>query len=385
MASYMGIVYNPSTDDYGVDMFKKATEPGEYYGPEYYLKTDGINLDMNEQDLNQEEVRNGLDEDRNGYYEPEGDVKLTAHTKTISEIFYGVLGRYIFTGNGEDAQSDPNKKMNVHEFWAGENLDRPQFNADIASADFLLARIFGAMWNEMEWNAGMDKTTIDLDFIYKTEATKDIYLDSYRSNWNVFQGLPLVGYDYTMYIGKDSNQDGIDDDDTDMIVSQCFKEFTLKIENNLTTGDDNRCLGKSRTYTIKPTSENMDIEVEAKTRFDRRNYSFIVGARHGGYAPVNKWDSPKTCTTFTKKLYIEARSCIDPDEYVVFIFPKCKVKVDGIDGGSNNIESTVTLTPINTENVTLSATSNGQPITRRTAMYVKVVTEAGRVAEDLKN
>lgn len=379
----MGIVYNPPDDDYGVDMFSKAQTGTD---PEWYLRTNGVNLDLNPQELSIEDVRNGLDEDRNGYFEPEGDVSLTAHVKSISELFYGVLGRYIFTENGEVAQSDENKQMNVHEFWAGENLDRPQFSADVASADFLLARIFGAMFDTMEWNATLDKTTIDLDFIYKDEATKEIYLDSYRSNWNELKALPLVGYDYTMYIGKDSDQDGFDDDDGDMIVSQCFKEFTLKIENNLTTGDDNRCLGRSRTYTVRPSSENCNIEVEAKTRFDRRNYEFIVGARHGGYAPVNKWDHPKLCTTFTKKLYIEARSCIDPDEYVVFIFPKCKVTVDGIDGGSNNIESTVTLVPINSERVTLAAKDgNGNEQVKQTAMYVKVVTDAGRVAEDLKN
>ena len=180
MVNYTGIVYEDSADAYGTDQFKKNKKPT------FYLHDDGHSPDLNIQDFDSEDVRNGLDESRNGYFEPSGDLSLTAHTKSIPTILYGVIGLYKFTANTGTAESD-GRQLNMHEFWIGDRLERPAFSADFTSGDFLLKRIFGGIFNTMEWDANLNKTKIDLGMIYKNEAVKKIALESYRENFSMLK------------------------------------------------------------------------------------------------------------------------------------------------------------------------------------------------------
>lgn len=363
MVNYTGFLYEEESDTYGTDQFKKNRTP------EFYIRDDGHSPDLNIQDFDDEEIRNGVDEFRNGYYEPEGDLSLTAHTKSVPTIFYGVMGLYKFTENVATAEAD-NRQLNCHEFWIGDRLERPAFSADFTSGDFLIKRVFGGLFDSMEWDANLQKTTIDLSMIYKNEAVKKINLESYKYNFNLLKTLPLVGYDYTVQIGEQNENMNSS--------SNCFNDFKLTIENNHQTGDDARCLG-SITYGFKPIMESCNVECEAVTKFNRRNYEFIVGAMHNEYDPnEGGWNSPKPCVEFTKKVTVKAQSCIDPDEYVLFVFPKCRVTLDPIDADSNVLEATLKLKPLNTETVRFN--DNTQI---RTSTYVKVVTSAPRVAPDI--
>jgi hypothetical protein len=369
MANYVGIVYTDDGKKYGWDSFSEDKKP------QFYLKNDSQSPDLNIEDFDNEDVRNGLDEYRNGYPEPQGDVSITAHTKSAPTVLYGVMGNYIYTPQAITSESDPDKKLNVHEFWIGENLERPEWCGEFSYSDFFLKRIYGAIMDSMTWNATLDKTTVELGFIYQKEAVKDIYLEAYKDNFNLLKALPLVGYDYEIaIIDPEADEEAIIQD----YSSQCFKELTITIENNHTTGEDARCLG-SMYYGFKPTMESCNIEIEATTKFDRRNYTFIVGAMHNGYNPnSNRWNTLQVCKTFNKKVVLKARSCIDPDEYILFRFPKCRVTLDPIDGDSNVIEATLKLQPFTTEQVLL----HDDETRKTTPMYAKVVTSAGRVAKD---
>lgn len=374
MANYVGIVYTDDGHRYGWDSFSENKKP------QFYLKNDSQSPDLNIEDFDNEDVRNGLDEYRNGYPEPQGEVSITAHTKSAPTILYGVMGNYLFTPNAVTVAATEagaeDEVFNVHEFWIGENLERPEWCGEFAYSDFFLKRIYGGIMDSMTWEATLDKTTVELGFIYQKEAVKDIYLEAYKDNFNLLKALPLVGYDYEIAI-IDPNAD-----DEEIVLadyaSQCFKELTITIENNHTTGEDARCLG-SIYYGFKPTMESCNIEIEATTKFDRRNYEFIVGAMHNGYNPnSDRWNTLQICKTFNKKVVLKARSCIDPNEYILFRFPKCRVTLDPIDGDSNVIEATLTLQPFTTEQVLL----HDEETRKTTPMYAKVVTKAGRVARD---
>lgn len=375
MANYVGIVYTDDGHRYGWDSFLEGNK-----SPQFYLKNDSQSPDLNIEDFDNEDVRNGLDEYRNGYPEPQGDVTVTAHTKSAPTILYGVMGNYIYTAGGvtvEATEQDAEDEVfNVHEFWIGENLERPEFCAEFAYSDFLLKRIYGGIWDSMTWNATLDKTTVELGLIYREEAVKDIYLEAYKENFSLLKALPIVGYDYEVAIidpGADDEEAVLQD-----YASQCFKEVTITIENNHATGEDARCLG-SMLYGFKPRMESCNIEIEATTKFDRRNYAFIVGAMHNGYNPnTNRWNKLQACQTFNKKVILKARSCIDPNEYIEFRFPKCRVTLDPIDGDSNVIEVTLKLQPFTTEQVLLF----DEQTRKTTPMYAKVVTKAGRVDVD---
>lgn len=363
MVNYTGIVYEPAEDKYGTDQFKKNKKPT------FYLHDDGHTPDLNIQDFDDEDVRNGLDEFRNGYFEPEGDLSLTAHTKSAPTIFYGVLGLYKFTANTGTASDG--RTLNTHEFWIGDKLERPSFNADFTSGDFLLKRIFGGLFDSMEWDANLNKTTVDLSIKYKTEAQKLIHLESYRENFNMLKTLPLVGYDYTVQIG--------DPEDEMNSTSNCFNDFKLTIENNHQTGDDARCLG-GISYGFKPIMENCNVEAEAVTKFNRRNYEFITSAAHNEYNPNSDgWNAPAPCKEFTKQVIVKAQSCIDPDEYVLFKMPKCRVTLDPIDATSNVLEATLKLKPFNTEQVLMADGTTR----KKTSLYIRVITSAPRVDVDI--
>lgn len=363
MVNYTGIVYEEAEDKYGTDQFKKSRSP------QFYIHDDGHSPDLNIQDFDQEDVRNGLDEFRNGYLEPEGDLSLSAHTKSAPTILYGVMGLYKFTQN--TATASDGTQLNTHEFWIGDRMERPSFNADFTSGDFLLQRIFGGIFDSMEWDANLQKTTVDLSMIYKDEAVKKIPLESYRENFSMLKTLPLVGYDYTVQIG--SEEDGMNS------TSNCFNDFKLTIENNHQTGDDARCLG-SISYGFKPVMESCNIEAEAVTKFTRRNYEFIIGAKHNEYSPnADGWNRYAPCKEFTKQVIVKAQSCIDPDEYVLFKMPKCRVTLDPIDADGNVLEATLKLAPFSTEQVLMADNTTR----KRTPLYVRVVTRATRVGPDI--
>ncbi|WP_292475445.1 hypothetical protein [Methanosphaera sp.] len=362
MVNYVGIVYEDAGDAYGTDQFKKNKSPA------YYIHDDGHSPDLNVQDFDEEDTRNGLDEFRNGYFEPEGDLSLSAHTSSLPTILYGVMGLYKYNSNIETASDGT--KLNIHEFWIGDKFERPAFSGDFTSGDFLLKRVFGGLFDSMEWDANLNKTKIDLSMIYKTESIKQISLESYRSNFSMLKAIPLVGYDYTVQIG--------DENDDINTTSNCFNDFKLTIENNHQTGDDARCLG-SISYGFKPNMESCNIEAEAVTKFNRRNYEFIIGAMHNEYNPNSGgWNSPAPCKEFTKKVTVKAQSCVDPDEYVLMVFPKCRITVDPIEADSNVLEATLKIKPFNTESVTLS-----NNMVKTTPLYIKVVTRATRVAPDI--
>ncbi|WP_323736276.1 hypothetical protein PXD04_10395 [Methanosphaera sp. ISO3-F5] len=364
MVNYTGIVYEDANDPYGTDQFKKNKSP------QFYLHDDGHSPDLNIQDFDDEDVRNGLDEFRNGYFEPEGDLSLTAHTKSAPTVFYGVCGLYKFTENTGTATSD-GRKLNTHEFWIGDRMERPSFNADFTSGDFLLKRIFGGIFDSMEWDANLQKTTVDLSMIYKNEAIKKIALESYRNNFNMLKTLPLVGYDYTVQIGDP--EDGMNSS------SNCFNDFKLTIENNHQTGDDARCLG-SITYGFKPIMENCNVEAEAVTKWNRRNYEFIAGAMHNEYNPnEDGWNTYKPCKEFTKPVVVAAQSCIDPDESITFKMPKCRVTLEPIEADSNVLEATLKLKPFNTEQVMMADGTTK----KKTSLYIRVITSSPRVGPDI--
>jgi len=363
MVNYCGIVYEDPEDSYGTDQSLKGKKP------QFYIHDDGHSPDMNQQDFDDEDVRNGLDEYRNGYFEPEGDLSLSAHTKSVPTILYGVMGLYKFTENVDVATGD-GAILNCHELWIGDKLERPCFNADFTSGDFLLKRIFGGIFDKMEWDANLNKTKIDLSMIYKTERVKDINLESYKAQFNMLKALPLVGYDYTVQVGSQ---------DDPLAYSNCFNDLKITIENNHQTGDDARCLG-SIYYGFKPMMESCNIEIEATTKFNRRNYEFIIGAMHNKYEPNDSgWNAPKPCEEFTKRVAIKAQSCVDPNENVLFIFPKCRVRIEPIKADSNILEATLKLKPFNTETVKMADDTTN----KRTSMYVKVITRSGRVGPDI--
>jgi len=356
MANYLGLVFNTEGSAYGSDMFAQG------HSPQYFIQTKEHEANLNLAESDEDSLSTEIP--RGAYPEPEGSATMSAHTKGAPTLMYSLLGNYVFTEDAVEVTLSDGTKVdrNLHEFWMGENSELPDYCGSFTYGDFMRKTIYGGVTDSLTWTAGLEKTEVELGFVYRHELSQKINIESIRQNFNVLQALPLVGYDYAASLTILENNS---------LVANCFKEVSIEVNNNLITGDDIRCLGQ-RKYGIRPSSESKEIEISLTTKFDRRNYEIIMAAMYGN-ANVDSdgWYGLEDCKTFTAKFELYASACTEEAEAIRFIFPCCYVTVDSITAENNNIEATIKLKPNNSRKVTLN---NGTKI--NTPMYVRVRTEA---------
>ena len=355
MANYMGMKFNQASDAYGTDALSGNTLP------DFFAQTNSHEAGLN---IEEPDVT-AMDTDlpRGGYPEPEGKINTSAHTKALPTYFYSLLGNYRFTEDGATLTIDGESvTQNVHEFWMGENSELPQWSGLFTYGDFMQKKISGAVTDTMDWNATLDKTELELGFKYRNELSKQVNIETARQDYEIISGLPLIGYDYrsTLTIVEDNT-----------ITSNCFREAKISVNNNLITGEDIRCLGQ-RKYSIQPSSENKEIDIELTTKFDRRNYELITAAAYGNTNVANGYHGLEDCKNFTGRFTLYASACTEGAERVSMAFPRNIITVDTISADGNNLEATLNLKPVNTGKVTLldGTTQINTP------MYVKIISSA---------
>lgn len=359
MTNYMGMKFNDSSDTYGTDALSGNTMPP------FMVQTNSHEAGLNIDDPDITALETDLP--RGGYPEPEGTVNVSAHTKAVPTYFYSLLGNYRFTSNGASIELSDGTTVtrNVHEFWMGENGELPQWSGMFTYGDFMQKKVMGAVTDSMTWTAGLEKTELELGFKYRQEYSKQANIETARQSFIMNSGLPLIGYDYSTSLTIVEEQ---------TITSNCFRDATIDIQNNLITGDDIRCLGQ-RKYSIQPSSEEKNIEIDLTTKFDRRNYELITAAAYGNTNVANGYHGLEDCKNFTGHFNIYASACTEEAERINMIFPRNIIRLDTISAEGNNLEANLKLFPVNTGKVTLldGTTQINTP------MYVKVVSSAARV------
>ena len=369
MGNYMGISFLDEGDSYGtVKVNTKA--------PAFYWRIKSSDADWNFGEFDDED----LDELRVGYPEPSGTVELSgAHVYAIPTIMYAMLGNYMFTeGYTTATENDETVTLNMHEFWAGDGLEVPEWSANLIYGVGEHTMIDGAVMDTFELNANLNKTTAECGFVYRNEQTKEVNVDTLMQGKNVLQKLPLVGYDWTVTLTV--NDEGLDQTE----ITPCFNEVNISINNNLLTGDDVRCLGKDR-YGFKPSLEKREIEVPGKIKLTPATLPLVNTLKYkGSTKSAGGWRYWNKCHNVDGTLKLRAVSCLDPNEWVEFYFPKAAINVDPIKIEDGNVDVDLTLKLYNTKKVSLTQkvdpnNPDSAFIQVVTPMRVKVQTRAPKV------
>ena len=365
----MGISFTDEGDSYGTNkLFTKE--------PQFFWRIKSSDADWNFGEFDDED----LDELRVGYPEPAGSVELSgAHIYAMPTIMYALLGNYMYTAAYQTVTED-NKTvtLNLHEFWAGDGLEVPEWCANMVYGVGEQIMIDGAVMDSFELNAGLNKTTAECGFVYRNEQTREVNVDTLMQSKNILQKLPLVGYDWTVTLTV--NDDGLDQSE----INPCFNEVNISINNNLLTGDDVRCLGKDR-YGFKPSLEKREIEVTGKIKLTPSTLPLVNTLKYKGSTMTESgWRYWNKCHNVDGSLKLRATSCLDKNEWVEFYFPKAAINIDPIKVEDGNIDVDMTLKLYNTQKVSLSqkvdpSNSESDNIKVVTPMRVKVQTRAPKV------
>ncbi len=378
MGNYMGISFTDEGDSYGTNkLFTKE--------PQFYWRIKSSDADWNFGDFDDED----LDELRVGYPEPAGTVELSgAHIRALPTIMYALLGNYLYTEGyttetvvtGKDKDGNDITKtvnLNMHEFWAGNGLEVPEWCANMIYEVGNQTMIDGAVMDSFEINAGLNKTTAECGFVYRNEQSKEINVETVIQNKNILQALPLVGYDWTVTLT-------VNDDTTDEQITPCFNEVNISINNNILTGDDVRCLGKDR-YGFKPSMEKREIEVTGKIKLTPATLPLINKLKYKGNTKSDGgWRYWNKCHNIDGSLKLRATSCLDSAEWIEFYFPKAAINIDPIKIEDGNVDVDLSLKLYNTKKVHLTqkvdpTKEDSDYIQVVTPMRVKIQTRAGKV------
>ncbi len=355
MGNYMGISFTDEGDTYGTNkLFTKE--------PAFYWRIKSSDADWNFGEFDDED----LDELRVGYPEPAGTVELSgAHIKAMPTILYALLGNYLFTENYTTVEVDGEQvSVNMHEFWAGNGLEVPEWCANMIYEVGNQTMIDGAVMDSFELNAGLNKTTAECGFVYRNEQSKEINVETVIQNKNILQALPLVGYDWTVTLT-------VNDESLNQEIQPCFNEVNISVNNNILTGDDVRCLGKDR-YGFKPTMEKREIEVTGKIKLTPATLPLVNTLKYkGSTQSTGGWRYWNKCHNIDGSLKLRATSCLDSAEWIEFYFPKAAINIDPIKIEDGNVDVDIALKLYNTKKAPL--TQKVDPSNPDSA-YIQVVT-----------
>lgn len=355
MGNYMGISFTDEGDAYGTNkLFTKE--------PQFFWRIKSSDADWNFGEFDDED----LDELRVGYPEPAGTVELSgAHIRAMPTVMYALLGNYLFTeGYDTITENSSTVNLNMHEFWAGNGLEVPEFCVSMIYEVGAQSMIDGAVMDSFELTAGLNKTTAECGFVYRNEQTKEVNVDTLIQNKNILQAFPLVGYDWTVTLNV--NDDGLDQE-----IQPCFNEVSISINNNLLTGDDVRCLGKDR-YGFKPTLEKREIKVTGKIKLTPATLPLVNTLKYkGSTMSQNGWRYWNKCHNIDGSLKLKATSCLDSAEWIEFYFPKAAINIDPIKIEDGNVDVDISLKLYSTQKVSLTQRVDPED---DTSAYIKVVT-----------
>lgn len=324
MANYWCMV---AEDKYALDTFEQGKSP------QFYIQTTSHNPDLNDENQLLNLGSMAVVKDRQGYPEPSGDISTSADVKIFQMYMYYLLGNYIYTEEGHLAKDGSYKHL--HEFWGGERKSMPSATCAFTYDDFMERITSGTILSSMKMTIGKELTTIEPSIVYSTERVREIDIDEYEHN--MIDSIPLIGYDYQVFIGDS--------------VSEVISDLEIEWDNNVNT-DKCTVLG-TRWYKRKPRFEKRDITLTATTLFDKDNYQTIVSAMHGKYAP-DAWDynHPHDCVSYHDKVTIIAKTCEERDEYIKIVFPWCIIEVDPIEANEGVLEASLKITPEKVKPVT---------------------------------
>lgn len=278
---------------------------------------------------------------RAGVIKPSGSIETSANLQILGHYFYGFLDNYKFT-------SGSNNK-NIHEFWGGESKLLKSFRG-ISVNDELVFYLFGLLVNSMKLEVSSEDMTLGADFVYKTELA-DILNDEndYERAEELINDLFIMFYDVSLKINN-QDPDGIQ------------TSFSLEGNNNL---DVDKTIGFGARHPQGQAKANKrENSISIVTTLTRETVRAILDARYGA---VNVLE-PTKCQILQVPLQVDVALCEYPDLGFTIKFPKCTLLAEFSSSGIDDVEATLNMATLGSEEVTL----NDGTTTVATDMYVKL-------------
>lgn len=333
-------------ENYGEDI-----EPNEF-NPAWFQDVNSADFQLND-DIITKSGGSRMDQvARPGVLKPSGSISADVDLQRIIYYFFGLLDNYKCTDNNDGTY--------IHEFWGGEGKDLKSFRG-IAVYDMLVQYLYGIMIDSLKLECSDEKMKLSADTIYKTEKSEILNEnEEFELPDELENDLFITFYDITLLLNN-KKPDGV------------VNSFELETKNNL--DQDNSIGFSSRAPQVKANARKRENSVSLKTYLTRDTVESILNAKYGKV----KAREPEDCKLLQIPLALKVRLC----EYAELglgldlIFPRCNVKAEFDMSGVDEIETTMDLTTLSSDNVTLD---DGTDV--RTDYYVKVVNNLPELGDE---
>ncbi len=280
---------------------------------------------------------------RPGVLKPTGSVSGDVDLQRIIYYFYGFLDNYKCTDNQDDTYT--------HEFWGGEGKDLKSFRG-VAAYDMLIQYIYGILIDGLKLECSDEAMTLTADTVYKTEQS--VILDENEELElpdDLENDLFITFYDIVLKLNN-KVPDGV------------VNSFSLESKNNL---DQDKSIGfGSRAPQAKAMAVKRENSLSLTTYLTRDTVESILDAKYGKVGAR----SPSACKILQIPLELNVSLC-EYEELGLLMnikFPRCTVKAEFDMSGVDEIETTMELGTLGSDEVTLDDDSEVV-----TDFYVKVV------------
>ena len=309
-------------ENYGEDI-----EPNEF-NPAWFQDVDSADFKLND-DIITKSGGSRMDQvARPGVLKPSGSISADVDLQRIIYYFFGLLDNYKCTDNNDGTY--------IHEFWGGEGKDLKSFRG-IAVYDMLVQYLYGIIIDSLKLECSDEKMELSADTIYKTEKSEILNEnEEFELPDELENDLFITFYDITLLLNN-KKPDGV------------VNSFDLETKNNL--DQDNSIGFGSRGPQAKANARKRENSVSLKTYLTRDTVESILNAKYGKVGARE----PEACKLLQIPLALKVRLC----EYAELglgmdlIFPRCTVKAEFDMSGVDEIETTLDLATLGSDNVTL--------------------------------
>lgn len=286
---------------------------------------------------------------RAGVIKPTGSIETSANLQILGHYFYGYLDNYKYTaGSGVD---DPN----THEFWGGESRRLNSFRGK-AVYDDLIFNLYGLLVDSMKLEVSSEDMTLGADFVYKTEVSEILDGEDYVRAEQLINDLFIMFYDVSVKLNGE-NPNGTQ------------TSFTFEGANNHNV--DGTIGFGARTPQSQANAQKRENTLSLVTTLTKETMRAILDARYG---KVNV-NSPTKCQILQVPLELNVELCEYPGLGLNIKFPLCTLLAEFDVSGVDDIETTLNMATLGSEEVTLADGTTKVA----TDMYVKLVNNMPKI------
>ena len=276
---------------------------------------------------------------RAGVIKPTGSIETSANLQILGAYFYGFLDNY--------------------KFWGGESKLLKSFRGKAVNDD-LIFYLMGLIVDSMKLEVSSEDMTLGADFIYKTEFSEILAGENdYERAEELEDDLFIMFYDVMLKLNG-NDPAGVQ------------TSFTFEGGNN---HDVDKTIGFGYRHPQgQAKAGKRENSISIVTTLTQETVRAILDARYGDVDLLE----PAKCKILQVPLQIDVELCEYPGLGLTILFPKCTLLAEFDSSGIDDVEATLNMATLGSEEVTLA-----DGTTKKTDMYVKLVNKQPKIAPSI--